>query len=116
MLERMEVEAVTADCETIWADIRGMSCQLLDCARRSDWQAAIEFQARRDGLIRGFFSNPVGASEANSVREGIVEILEMDKEVMELTREGRGRTGAKIYQLQCGRKARKVYAETQNGR
>jgi hypothetical protein len=111
----MACDTVTGDRGSSWMTIRRMSRQLLNCARNSDWKAAVELQARRDGLIRGFFSNPVGASEADSVREGILEILAMDKEVMKLTREGRAKVGAKIYQLHCGRKAQKVYADTQNG-
>lgn len=109
------VGAVTVDGGTRWRDIRGMSRRLLDHAQNNDWKAALELQARRDGLIRGFFSRPVVASEAEGVRAGILEILELDREVMELTRRERAGMGAKIYRIQFGRKVRKVYADTQDG-
>ncbi len=116
MSELMGVETMMVDGGTSWGDIRGMSRRLLDHAQNNDWKAALEIQARRDGLIRGFFSSPVVTSEADSVvREGILEILELDEEVMELTRQERGRMGAKIYRIQFGRKAQKVYVDTQNG-
>lgn len=115
MSKPMGVETMTVDGGTSWRDIRGMSRRLLDHAQNNDWKSALEIQARRDGLIRGFFSSPVLASEVDSVREGILEVLELDKEVMELTRQERCGTGAKIYRIQFGRKAQKVYADTCNG-
>ncbi len=114
MSELMGFETMTVDGGTSWRDIRGMSRRLLDHAQNDDWKAALEIQTRRDSLIRGFFSSPMVASEVDSIREGILEILGLDEEVMELTRQERGRMGAKIYRIQFGRKAQKVYVDTQN--
>lgn len=106
---------VAAGCRAEWTGIRWVSRRLLESVRDKDWQSAAELQAQRDRMVRNFFQSPVSGLEAEFVRQGILEILESDKECMDLIGEEKRTAGAKIYNLQSGRRARKAYAETRNG-
>jgi len=103
-----------SDVRERWTEIRRIAQGLLQHARNRDWKAVGELHARREELIRSFFAEPVVASQASEVREGVRAVLESDKEVMVLIRQEKSNAAAEMHRLQSGREARKAYTDIGN--
>jgi len=97
------------DVQEAWTEIRRLARELLQHARNREWETVGEIRARREELIHRFFEKRVAESEADIVREGILAVLESDKEVTALMRQARSNAAADLKKLQSGRAAKKAY-------
>lgn len=111
----MDSVQVNSDGRVCWAEIQEISNRLSQHARNRDWDAVCELHARREGLLHSYFAESIAVSEANAVREGVLAVLESDKEVIALTRQERSNAAAKMHGLQSGREASKAYRDTKTG-
>ena len=94
-----------------WNRILAYTREMLQAARRGEWEAVAKQQAHRGQLIRDYFGVGVGPHEAPRVEKGIREILASDRDLLDLTVRERDQVGAKVISLTRGSAARKAYAE-----
>lgn len=104
-------QASTAERLQRWRAIVGMSRELLELARASEWSEMSEKQRRRQQEIEAFFQGPVPAEIADEVERGIREILEYDDEVMDLGKAGRDELDEAIQTLGQRRRAQSAYTQ-----
>jgi len=105
---------MTADTARLqrWQAIVRASHELLELARRAEWDAVAEGQRQRQQEIEAFFAEPVPEGIAGEVERGIREILEADREVMALGGTARDELGEAVQTLGQRRKAQSAYTQS----
>ena len=65
-----------------WQVIMNMTESMHILAEQEEWQALVEAESERQGLIQAFFASPVSAEESAFIAEGIKKILHSDAELI----------------------------------
>lgn len=86
-----------------------LSEAMLEKAKAGLWAEVIAFEAKRDGLIRLFFSAPVRQDDAEAVASGIQTILAIDKEIIDMGVLERFGLLQILQEMEQGKKAIKAY-------
>jgi hypothetical protein len=98
-----------------WEVLLSITRQMLAMASAGDWDCVLPLEEERRARIARFFATTVSPQEADSVREGILEILESDKRLLELSQQQRGKRSADVLQFRQKAAAQRAYAATAAG-
>ncbi|MFA7618489.1 MAG: flagellar protein FliT [Thiohalomonadaceae bacterium] len=86
-----------------------LSEQMLECARKGEWDAVPVLETQRREGLEAFFSNATLPEEAAFIEPALEGILEIDRQLIELATESREVAAAKLKDLQQGRRAQSAY-------
>lgn len=79
-------------------------------ARAGEWVTVIELEAERRALMDGVFRDQSAGAMDAQTEAAMREIVEMDRQTMDLLEQCRGEVGRQLRELASGRKARAAYA------
>jgi hypothetical protein len=68
-----------------WDTLLRLTREMLDAGRTGDWNRVLYLEANRRERIERFFSVGIAPDETELVRDGIIEILESDLELLRLS-------------------------------
>jgi len=68
-----------------WGTALSLTREMLDAARAGEWNRVLRLEPERRRLIERFLSAGVSPEEAELVRDGIIDILNCDQELMRLS-------------------------------
>lgn len=92
-----------------FGDIVALTREMLARAQSGDWETTLGLEQQRQRMLTLFFAAPVPPGDAPGVAAGIREILDIDRELMELGKQGMDELAAKLEELSSGRRAVKAY-------
>ena len=82
---------------------------MLALAQQGEWETVTRLQAERQQRLEAYFQTPVPPALADEVAAGIREMLELDRRVMDLGRQGMDELARKMGGLRIGRRAQRAY-------
>lgn len=80
-------------------------------AERGEWEDVMRMQAERQQRLEAYFAAVVPAELAEQVAAGIREILDLDRRVVALGRQGMDQLSGAMNGLRAGRRAQKAYGD-----
>lgn len=83
--------------------------EMLALAQQGEWETVTRLQAERQQRLEAYFEIPVPPPLADEVAAGIREMLELDRRVMDLGRQGMDELTRKMGDLRVGRRAQQAY-------
>lgn len=83
--------------------------EMLSLAQQGEWETVMGLQAERQQRLEAYFSSSVPAHLAEQVAAGIREILDLDRQLMELGRQGMDELARNMNGLRTGRRAQQAY-------
>ena len=92
-----------------WQDILHMTQQLKAMSDAENFEAMTRLESKRQNCIRDYFATPVAEDEAVLIAEGIREILQSDKCIVQAAREHKKQAGEEVSRLSSNRKAINAY-------
>lgn len=92
-----------------WQQIVAMSQQILASAQAADWGMVSSLEPQRRQLMEAFFAHQVGATEAAQVADGIRQVLDIDRDVMNLCQQAKDGLESQKTQLTQRRRADAAY-------
>ena len=92
-----------------WERIMALSREMLDGARKQEWDRVCELQNDRFKLVRRYFEGSPATEALEGIRADVSALLEMDQEVTELGRKARHELADGIKALRNGRTAQRAY-------
>lgn len=95
--------------EQHWLTIMRISGKMRDLACALQWEDLALLETNRHQLIKSFFAQPVAAEDADTIREGIHRILDIDQQIISLGKKHRGEIGGKLVDFQTHKKAASAY-------
>ena len=90
--------------------ILSISMEMLRNAKNNDWESVIALESQRTAIIAEFFTCPVSAEETQAVARYINQVLEVDKQLIELGNQEREQLRENIQKVTHGKHALKVYS------
>lgn len=96
--------------ERSFGEIVDLSRSMLESAEKGDWAAVTETQMTRQALIDEFFSVAPAADEARWLAAGIRNILESDRQLMDLGKRTMDALSTDLCTFEVGRRAQAAYA------
>ena len=90
-------------------EIIHLSREMLETARRLDWDKVAELEARRKQLVMEYFREPAPKQDAAEAAAAIREILKLDKQVAELAKQCQTALGSEIHTHNRGHEATSAY-------
>ena len=81
--------------------------RMLELAARQEWQAVVELETRRRGLLEQAFATREPLTEP--LAERVREILDLDKILLEASMRIRDEVGEELAQLHKGRRGTRAY-------
>lgn len=82
---------------------------MLTHAQAGDWNTVISMEAARQFKMDDYFAMAPSAENAKKITEGILTIINMDKEIMDLGRSDLDKLSNTLSQIQRGKKAQFAY-------
>jgi len=98
------------DREQRFQEILRLSGSMLDQAQRGDWVAVSATEAVRQRLLSGFFEAAASAHEAAWLAAGIREVLDYDRQLMDLGKQTMAGLSAELRTFETGRRAQAAYS------
>ncbi len=99
----------TSEARAPFSDLVAMSERMLHEARAGRWDEVMDLQNERQHRFESFFAVPVSKSEAEQVAAGIRQILEFDRQVVDLGRRSMDELAGAMNDLRFGRRAQQAY-------
>lgn len=89
-----------------WSEIRTLTDSMAELAELEHWEKLVEVESRRNILLHAYFEQqpPLEVSE-----QEIVEVMELDRKIMELCLFRRKSIGEKIKRFINSRRAKNAY-------
>ena len=85
---------------------------MLDHARAGEWEQVIQLERTRQTLIRTFFNTHDPQQLAGTVAEGIRQVIETDREVMQFGKNSMQGIRQSLEKLSTGKQATAAYSQT----
>jgi len=92
-------------------DILKLSRQMLADASDSKWDEIITMQSKRQQLMNHFFATPVPREEAEKVANGIREMLDIDRIIIDQSKLAMNGLSTDLDKINHGMKAQQAYAD-----
>jgi hypothetical protein len=92
-----------------WREIAEMTEIMLSHARSGEWSAVIEMESDRQLLMQKYFSIAPQLEDAEWIIDGIRTVMKIDREIMELGKNGINKLGENLAVIQRGKKAQFAY-------
>ncbi len=89
--------------------IISMSREMLDCARRDEWQRLIEIESERTHLLYEFFQTDITAYDSDGLSTSIRMIQKLDKETMQYIQAEYESVSDELKKLNKGRRVSSAY-------
>jgi hypothetical protein len=89
--------------------ITELSINMLELARKLEWQNVAELEVERRDLVMQCFAQPTSEQDAPEVAASIKQILKLNQEIEALGQECRERLGGEIRMHNVGRAATAAY-------
>jgi len=110
MLGSLSTQVVSMERNKRFDDILVLSRKMLDDADKGEWEHIIDMQAQRQQLMNDFFATPVPKTDAEYVANGIREMLDLDKVLIEHSKQAMNGLSSDMKKLHKGSKAQQAYA------
>lgn len=95
--------------EQHWLSILQMSTNMRELAKKLEWEDLAKLEAQRQNRIKSFFSQPVSIEDADTVRQGIHTILNIDQQIICMGKKHKGEIGGKLVDFHVNKKAVNAY-------
>jgi hypothetical protein len=95
--------------QTAWLEIMSHSDQLLQSAKRQDWETLDQLHTRREHLLDQFFREALIEDLIPTVQQDIKIIRQQDNEIVAMVKENRDQLGAESKRLQLMKNRVKEY-------
>ena len=95
--------------EQDWLSIIAMSKKMRELANQLQWEDLASLGNKRQQLIKIFFTDSVEMEDADTIREGIHQILDMDKQIISLSKKHRETLGNELINFKTNKKAVSAY-------
>jgi hypothetical protein len=92
-----------------WHTILKISGEMHELAQDMQWENLARLESKRHQLIKSFFSQPVAIEDADLIRAGIHNILDLDQQIISLGKKHRGEIGGKLVDFQAHKRAAYAY-------
>ena len=92
-----------------WNRIIEISHSMQSCARQGKWEEVQDMEVSRREIMLNFFSTTASVDEAEWISRGIREVLEIDREIMDLGKKNLHKLSQQIQNLKVGEKVEKAY-------
>ena len=86
-----------------------MSGEMLAAAQGGHWETVMGLQGERQRRLEAYFASPVPPELADQVAAGIREMLELDRQIVDLGRKGMEELAGAMNGLRTGRRAQQAY-------
>ena len=86
-----------------WATIMTVTYSMQEYARQGEWDMVIEMEKSRQEKLALFFDRSVRQHERPGIAEGIHELLNIDKEIMELSKANMNELSRQMRDMQTGK-------------
>jgi len=86
-----------------------MTKLMLAHAQSGDWNTVISMEADRQLKMDEYFTMSPSAEDAEWITDGILSVINMDKEIMDLGRSDLDKLGDTLSQIQRGKRAQFAY-------
>lgn len=86
-----------------------VSRDMLAAAQCGHWETVMGLQGERQRRLEAYFANPVSPELADQVAAGIREMLELDRQIVDLGRKGMEELAGAMNGLRTGRRAQQAY-------
>ena len=87
-----------------------MSRSMLEDADQEEWDRITDRQEQRQLLIEQFFATPVPATDAERVASGIREMLDIDRMLIDRSKQAMNGLSTDLRKIKQGNKAKQAYA------
>lgn len=94
-----------------WKRIMDLTTEMRRVADAEEWVEVLKMERARNTLIQEYFSVPANAEEAPTLECGILEILSIDNEIIEVGRASRDKFGCKLSEIKSNRRATAAYIQ-----
>jgi hypothetical protein len=95
--------------EQHWLTILRISGKMRQLAQELQWMDLAQLEHTRQNLIKSFFSSPVAPEDAELVSEGIYRIVDMDQQIISLSKRHREEISNKLVDFNAHKKAVSAY-------
>jgi len=82
-----------------WSTLRSLTHEMLDAAQAGEWDRVRHIEPDRRQRMERFFSAGVASGEVELVRDGIIDMLASDQELLRLRRGYKRKRPANIIQF-----------------
>lgn len=109
-MTNMESE-FTQERDNQWKRIMDLTTEMRRVADTEQWTEVLQMERDRNTLVQEFFSVPANAEEAPTLECGILEILAIDNEIIEVGRASRDNIGCQLSEIKSNRCATAAYVQ-----
>lgn len=96
-----------------WQNILQITEQLRQLSADENWLAMTELESERHTKLEDFFSTPVSDAEAEEVALGIRQMLESDKQLIQMGQLQQKEMSDGVQKINTGKRAIKAYSHFQ---
>jgi len=89
--------------------ILSITKEMLERAKKNNWEAVIDLESQRTALIADFFATPVSGREVSAVANYLNKILEVDRQLIELGDNECQHLRENLQKINHSKRAMKVY-------
>lgn len=102
-------QAVSPKRDKRFDDILKLSRRMLEDAGKGDWDRTAQLQAQRQQLMNDYFVTPVPEAEAGVVASGIREMLDIDRKLIEHSKQAMNGLSSDLKKINKGKHASRAY-------
>ena len=84
---------------------------MLKMANDSNWDELVDIEEQRRNLIHDFFSSPAEIEDVPEITEGTKNILDIDRQIMEMSKNHRDELGTQLSDMKQGSRVSKAYMQ-----
>ena len=110
MLALSSTQVESAGRNKRFDEVLALSRKMLLDADKGEWEHIIDMQAQRQALMDNYFATPVPAADAEYVANGIREMLDIDRVLIERSKQAMNGLSSDMQDINKGIKAHQAYA------
>lgn len=111
MLNTTPANIHIAEHDKRFDDILKLSRNMHEAAGKGEWEQILKMQTERQQMMDNYFAEPVPAEQAEKVATGIREMLDMDRVLMDRSRQQMSSLSSDMQSISQGVKAQKAYGD-----
>lgn len=110
MLSISSAQVTVTKLDKRFDDILSLSRNMLQDAGKGEWEHILDMQMERQQLINDYFATPVPEAKAEAVASGIREMLDIDRVLIERSKQAMSGLSSDMQKINKGIKAHQAYA------
>ena len=111
MLNTIPAQVTIPEHDKRFDDILKLSRNMLEGAGQGEWEGILKMQVERQKMMDNYFATPVPAANAESVATGIREMLDIDRILMDRSKQEMSELSSDMKNISNGIKAKQAYSD-----